>query len=425
MDITIINNIWRPVYGELVKGMQQLTPEWKNLKQLRNFSQLSPRSINWPVQLVHGGGIAFTSDGGSTARASSNEPPEATDSWTHLAGRFEVGYDALADEKMSATSIEKQVRFQAADKLASFQRSVAIGFYGYPDAVLFHATGASISNPSGTVTRFGIDSLYGDAGALPARTFIRDYLTVDKDWVNVHSGETTTLRNASPAQVDAINETSDLLDVDSGTYFGASISDGDAVVLSNQILSGSADDLNLGLNGLLHLTRAATVHNIATANYADWAAGVDVSSYGSALGGADLFQWFEEVEQRSGMAPEWAYTTTRAIAAAGGSELDQRRYGSDDDTMRLGFKKLNVMGVQAEGRPYCPGGHLFIGSSGAVRKIAPDEDVRDVVEMGDRAGGFQQYQDRLGFYKDQVMRTQMAATSRLGLGVVSGITENS
>ena len=425
MDITIINNIWKPVYGELVKGMQQLTPEWANLKQLRNFQQLSPRSINWPVELVQGGGIAFSSDGGSTARASSNEPPEATDSWTHLVGRFEVGFDALADEKLSSTAIEKQVSYQAADKLRSFQRAVAIGFYGYPDAILFHATGANISNPSGTVTRFGIDSLYGDAGALASNLRIRDYLTIDKDYVNVHNAETTSLRNATPALVDAISEANDTIDVDSGTYFGASISANDAVVLANQILSGSADDLNLGLNGLLHLTRATTVHNISSATYPDWDATVDQSAYGSALGGADLYQWFEEIEQRSGMAPEWAYTTVRAIAAAGGAELDQRRYGSDDDTMRLGFKNLNVMGVQTQGRPYCPPGHLFIGSSAAVRKIAPDEDVRDVVEMGDRAGGFQQYQDRLGFYKDQVMRSQIAAVSRAGLGVVSGITENS
>ena len=54
-----------------------------------------------------------------------------------------------------------------------------------------------------------------------------------------------------------------------------------------------------------------------------------------------------------------------------------------------------------------------------------DRFMRDVVEMGNRAGGFMQYQDRLGFYKDQVIRAQMAAVSRLGLGVVSGITENS
>jgi hypothetical protein len=424
MDITTINNIWRPVYGELVKGLRLLTPEWANLKQLRGFTQLSPRSINWPVELVHGGGMAFSSDGGSTARATSNQPPEATDSWTHLVGRFEVGFDAMVDSKMSGSAITKQVRYQAADKLRSFQRAVAMGFYGYPDAILFAATGANVSNPAGTQTAFGIDSIYGDAGALASNFRIRDFLTIDKDWVNVKVAETSASRNASPASVDAINETSDILTVDSGTYFGASIAANDAVVLANQILSGSADDLNLGLNGLLHLTRGATVHNLAAATYLDWVAGVDQSSYGSALGGADLYEWFETIEQRSGHPVQWGYTTVKAIAAAGGAELDQRRYGADEDTMRLGFKKLNVMGVQVEGRPYVPSGHLFLGSSSAVRKIAPDEDVRDVVEMGNRAGGFMQYQDRLGFYKDQVIRAQMAAVSRLGLGVVSGITEN-
>jgi len=428
MDLTVINTIWKPVYGQLVRGMQQLTPEWANLRQLKNFTQLSPRSINWPVELVNGGGIAFSSDGGSTARATSNEPPEATDSWTHMVGRFEVGFDQLVGEnasKFTAQQIEKQVRYQAADKLRSFQRAVAMGFYGYPDAIIFAATGANVSNPSGTQTAFEIDSLYGDAGALATNLRIRDYLTAGKDYINVKVAETSASRNAAVASVVSIAEATDIITVDSGTYFGASIAANDAVVLANQVLSGSADDLNLGFNGLLHLTRGATVHNIASSAQPDWVAGVDESSYGSALGGADLYQWFEEIEQRSGHTVEWGYTTVAAIAAAGGAELDQRRYGADEDTMRLGFKKLNVMGVQVEGRPYVPSGHLFLGSSTAVQKIAPDEDIMDVIESGDRAGGFKQYQDRLGFYKDQVMRSQIAAVSRLGLGVVSGVTENS
>jgi hypothetical protein len=425
MNTTIIDNIWRPVYGKLVKGLRLLTPEWAGLKQLKGFTQLSPRSINWPIELVHGGGMAFSSDGGSTARASSNAPPEATDDWTHLVGRFEIGFDELVDGKMGASAIEKQVRYQAADKLRSFQRAVAMGFYGYPDAILFHATGNSVSNPAGTQTAFEIDSIYGDAGALASHFRIRDYLTDEKDYVNVKAAETAVSRNATPAQVKAIAESTDIITVDSGTYFGASVAANDAVVLANQILSGSADDLNLGLNGLLHLTRGTTVHGLASATYADWVAGVNVSSYGSALGGADLYEWFETIEQRSGHPVKWGYTTVKAIAAAGGAELDQRRYGADEDTMRLGFKKLNVMGVQVEGRPYVPPGFLFLGSPTAMMKIAPDEDVRDVVEMGNRAGGFQQYQDRLGFYKDQIIRAQMGVVSRLGLGVVSGVTENS
>ncbi len=56
MDLTVINNVWRPVYGELIQGLRLLTPEWANLKQLKNFRQLSPRAINWPVDLAFGGG---------------------------------------------------------------------------------------------------------------------------------------------------------------------------------------------------------------------------------------------------------------------------------------------------------------------------------------------------------------------------------
>ncbi|KKL05133.1 hypothetical protein LCGC14_2609090, partial [marine sediment metagenome] len=141
MDLTVINNVWRPVYGELIQGLRLLTPEWANLKQLKNFKQLSPRSINWPVDLQFGGGIAATADGGSLARAVSNQPIEATDTWKHFVGRFEIGFDALEDggtSKFVKQEIKKQVRYQAADKLRSFRRAVAMMFYGHNTGVLFH-----------------------------------------------------------------------------------------------------------------------------------------------------------------------------------------------------------------------------------------------------------------------------------------------
>jgi hypothetical protein len=112
----------------------------------------------------------------------------------------------------------------------------------------------------------------------------------------------------------------------------------------------------------------------------------------------------------------------------GASELDQRRYGSEDNTMRMGFKSLNVMGVSVQARPYVPGGYMFIGSNGALRKLSPDEGSptpKNVVDSGEKAGSFQQYTNRLGFYKDQIFRAQLTAVQRLGLGVVSGITEAS
>jgi hypothetical protein len=163
MDTTVINTIWRPVYGMLVRGLALLTPEWENLKQLENFKKLSPRAIYWPVELVHGGGVAFTEDGGSTARAASNAPLEATDTWKHMVTRFEVGYDAIAaenDGKFAEQQIEKQVRYQAADKLRAFRRAIAVNFYGHNTGHLFLAEGDCLQS---------VEHLYQGAGEGPVR----------------------------------------------------------------------------------------------------------------------------------------------------------------------------------------------------------------------------------------------------------------
>lgn len=421
MDLTVINEVWRPVYGELVQGLRLLTPEWENLKRLTNFSQLSPRAINWPVDLRFGGGIAATSDGGSLARAVSNSPVEATDTWKHFVGRFEIGYDELVDEgdsQFTRQEIEKQVRYQAADKLKAFRRAVAMMFYGHNDGVLFHV--ATVDDGADQIT---VDNFYGVTGlAVPSR--IRDYITPNMDYIAIH--DATSEAEHVRAQVTGITESSDTLQLASGTDL-SSVADGDFVVLANQVVTGDNDtDLDGWMNGLLSLTRDTTLHGISSNDQPDWVAGVDESGYGSALSGSDLYEFFETIEQRSDHPPEWVYTTVGVIAAAGGAELDQRRYGSDEDTMRLGFKNLNVMGVQAQGRPYVPSGHAFIGSNSALRKLSPDEgspEPQNVVENGEKAGSFQQYTDRLGFYKDQVFRAQLTAVSRLGLGVVDGVTE--
>jgi hypothetical protein len=422
MDLQTINTIWRPVYGKLQKGIRLLLPEWKNLKKVENFRQLSLRQINWPVELVNGGGIVFTSDGGSTAKATSNEPPEATDSWIHMAGRFEIGYDAISmnnDGRVAAQQIKKQLGYQAADKLRSLQRAVAIGFYGFPDATLFLAEGTA-SNPSGNQTRVRLKDLYGITGLTPRN--VRSYITKDKDIVAVHSGATATVRGSG--KVIAINESTLDIDLDSASAFHLTVAAGDNVVLFNQALTGAADDFNLGINGLLHLMTSDTVHGISATNQPDWDVGFEVANLAAALSGASLYKAFEEIEQESNMRPQWVWTTTGAIAAAGGAELDQRRYGADEDTMRLGFRKLNIMGVQAEGRPYCPAGYAFIGSNSALRRIAPDEDPKDLIQSGDRSGGFKQYENTLGFYKDIVFRTQLAVTARKGLGYYGGVTES-
>jgi len=385
---------------------------------------LSPRSINWPIDIVFGGGIAHTSDGGSTARAASNEPVEASDSWKHMTARFEVGFDAFNAEgasKFQQQQIEKQIKFQAMDKLRSYRRAMAIGFYGHSTGIVFLAEGTA-SNPSGTNTKVRVNDLYGEAGlAVPSR--IRDYITVNKDYVNVHSGTTTTVRGGG--KVTAIDESNNDLTIATSSDISGSVADGDAIVLFNQVKSGAADDMDLWINGMLDITRATTLHGISSSSQPDWVAGVDESSFGSALSGQKLYEFFTDIEQRSDHPVEWVYTTTGVIAAAGGPELDQRRYGADTDTLVLGFKNLKTMGVDAKSRPFVPSGYAFLGSNSALRKLSPDESdtPSNIVSSAEGGDGFQQYEDTLGFYKDTVFRSQLTAVSRLGLGVIDGITE--
>jgi hypothetical protein len=423
MDLTIINTVWRPVYGELIQGLRLLTPEWANLKKLKNFRQLSPRAINWPVDLQFGGGIAATTDGGSLARAESNAPVEATDTWRHFVGRFEIGYDELVDEgdsKFVKQEIEKQVRYQAMDKLRSFRRAVAMMFYGQSTGVLFNLT--SVNDGADT---FVVQDLYGVSGlAVPSR--LRDYLTVNKDTVAILDTSNSDAELVR-AKVISLDDATDTVGVTSGTDLSGAAAT-DKLTLANQVITGDADtDNDIWMHGLLDITRAASLHGLATSAYPDWVAGVDESSYGTVRGG-NLYKFFEDINMRSNYPVQWAYTTVGAIAEMGASELDQRRYGSEDNTMRMGFKSLNVMGVSVQARPYVPGGYMFIGSNGALRKLSPDEGSptpKNVVDSGEKAGSFQQYTNRLGFYKDQIFRAQLTAVQRLGLGVVSGITEAS
>jgi hypothetical protein len=414
MDLTTVNTIWRPVYGDLVRAVALLTPEWSQLKSLTNFDMLSPRAINWPVELDHGGGIAATENGGSTARATTTSPVEATDTWKYFTGRFEVGFDELLAEnqgRFSKQQIEKQLRFQAGQKLRAFRKAFAINFYGHNTGVLFLVNDGT---PDDTIT---VDSLYGEDGLTPDR--IRDYLQAGEDTLAFINPADDSERGR--ALVSSIDESTSTITLDSDP--GAA--DNDYVVLANQVITDEGSDHDRWMNGFLDLYRATTLHDISSSDKPDWAPAVDEASYGAALSGKDAYKWFEEISQRSGHDVEWGYTTNGVIAEAGGAELDQRRYGDDQDTMRMGFNRLNMMGVVLEGRPYVPDGYLFLGSNTVLRKLSPDEssDPQNVVTSGDRAGSFQQYNDRLGFYKDQVIRSNLVCINRLGLGVVDGITE--
>lgn len=406
----LIQELYRPFHGDLVEGFQLITPEWARLKRLSDFEQLSRRSIIWPVDLTYGGGIALTSDGGPTAYASSNEPVEATDSWIHMTGRFDVSYDTMNDNdsKQKRSQIVRQLRYQTRDKLKSFKKRGSYMFYGFSDAVLFHIAGV-VSAPT-----YDVDNRYGVTGM---DVDLRAALTPGKDIVAIiDAGDgTTVLGRELVTAVDRVNGTITLENTIAG------VADGDFVVLANHI-DDTGTDLDGSINGLLEMVNSGQpLHGIDPADYPDWDPSTD-ESLSAVLGGKVLYKAFKRAEQESGFKPNFLWSTIEAVGEAGGAELDQRRYGREDNTMVLGFEDLKSMGVTVEGMINCPAGHAFGGSFRALQKISPDEDVETV-----QTGGPQQFvfkDTELGYTRNEVFRIQLACKSRKALLHWDSVTES-
>lgn len=424
-----IKTIWAPIYNKLERGFEIITDEWGKLKRLKKFTRLSMRSVNWPVKLALGGGIALTVTGGSVARAASNVPVEATDTWKHYVGRFDVDFDTADAENDSAfvsAQIEKQLRYQAADKMEAFHRAISIGFYGYPSATLFLVRGA----PTNGGLNVKIDSLYGVDGLMPDGEFcyIRDYITPGKDMVaGINPAPMGGAERGRQLVASIVEGAAGAAELRFTTAI-ANLADNDVIVLANQKKSGAGfgTDYNRGMNGLLHLTRANVVHNINGTTYPDWTAGVNLTLAGDnaarTLDGDMAYRWCQRIKARSKHKVSYVYTTAKVIAQAGAAELDQREYRSTEDTMRLGFEELVLAGgIRCMPMQYCPRGHVFLLADSALKKIAPDEKIRNVITTGDRMGTFKQYTDELSFYTDKIYRANLAVMSRQGIGVVSNV----
>lgn len=411
METQVINTLWRPFYGKLVTGLRLLTPEYSTLADLEDFEQLSARQMTWAVDLIFGGGIAYTVDGGSPARAVSNAPVEATDTWRHMARRFEVSYDVLTLENAAQVrdqQVKKQMRYQVKDALRSFKKSVAINFYGHNTGVV-----ALVDTATGTpVTSVTLKDRYGETGLAPDLS----WFTENKDKVAVIDPAGPTVRGIE--LVTSVDRTAGSLTFQNGI---TGVAAGDLIVFANH-LDGTSTDHNRWFNGLLDVARGSSLHGIATADQPDWAPAVDVDMASAALSGSKLALWFTEAENESDYAPNFAWTTPGVIAAAGGTQLDQKRYGADEDTMRLGFKHLNVMGVQTEGRPFCPPGHFFAGNNKALRRLSPDGSDPKKVKTGG-PNEFVYYGNQLGYFCDFVFRPQITCKSRKALIVADNVLE--
>lgn len=405
-----ITELWRPVHGRLVKGIELVTDEFALLSRLMDYTPLSPRQMKHPVDLEYGGGLAYTVDGGTVAHAVNNAPVEATLTYAWLTKRFDVTVgqmDAKTNAKFREARITEQLAYQGKMAVRTFHRGLSVGFYSGLNNV-FAKVNDVVSAPT-----YGLKDHFGLAGVVPPVA----YFVKNKDTVTfIDPG--TGLPRANRAKVTATDP-----GASPPTFtLAASITAGainDLVVLANQG-DNTGTDYNLGFEGMLDHLAATTLFGISSTVQPAWKPAVYNTNLGAALSGTELYKAFALAEQLSGYTPNFAFTTIGVVAAAGGAQLDQRRYGSDEDTMRIGFKNITTMGVTPKTSPWIPAKTFIADSTKSLMKLAPDSDIKSVEEAG---SPWRAYDSRLGFFTDDWFRLGLPRKSRASLIGYLNVTE--
>lgn len=413
MDTTIINEVWRPLYGDLQQGFSLLTPEWSMLKRLEGWKELSEREVIWPTNLRFGGGVAATVDGGTPARAMSNAPVEATETWAWFARRFQVSMaimKAKGDATFKKSKIREQLTYQTLDAMESFRKRIAIAFWGFDDNVLAEIKAVGGAPVYTLKDRYGRTGLAVDV----------DVFSPNNDYVAIVDPAATTSERGRDLVVDVTDDPVDPSIELAGAVAGAAASD--LVVFANQLdQTAGVHDYGLGFPGLLQHIHGATLHGIATADEPEWAPGLVVDKAGGALDESELFVAFATSNRRSPHKVDYALSTIGVIAAAGGAQLDKVRYTPQPGDVYLGFDSLTAMGVKVQIAEFAPSGYFVADSRASLRKFSPDDEPFKVMEGGEE---FHYYGTVLGYFCDILYRVGLTRFSRRSLIAYYNVLES-
>lgn len=291
-----VNKVWRKIQGDIVQGMQFEVEEFGRVGEITvpENTPWSAREVTMPVDIIEGGGIASIGEGGKLARPSTPNMEEITISILQFDGRFNATGLSEFGDKGDENQLERQLKYQGADKLRSMARHFGDYFYGVSTAYLAKVNAAL----TGTTLTHTLTAGYNQAG-ITDPTFIADKFRAG-DYVALNRGNGTLVTNAI-GYVGSVDRTNGALTV---TWNGSVTSvSGDTVVKANNMENTTIEgtDYNRGFVGLIDMLTASTVHGLANTvarwnpSYSDTAAGRfsgsklhraddEIKNYGSSKG---------------------------------------------------------------------------------------------------------------------------------------------
>ena len=178
-----VSNIWRIVQGELAQGIQFDNDEWNMVDDFVPPEDLpfSARSVQIPVDMIEGAGIASIPEGGTEARESSPNAREITVTMQQFNGRFNASLLAMYADKGEA-QVKKQLLYQGAHKIRDLSRHFSDYFYGVSNGYLAQAS----ATQTATTMTITLQGGYGVSGITDG-TFIANKFKVS-DWIAVING---------------------------------------------------------------------------------------------------------------------------------------------------------------------------------------------------------------------------------------------
>ena len=257
-----VSNIWRIVQGELAQGIQFDNDEWNMVDDFVPPEDLpfSARSVQIPVDMIEGAGIASIPEGGTEARESSPNAREITVTMQQFNGRFNASLLAMYADKGEA-QVKKQLLYQGAHKIRDLSRHFSDYFYGVSNGYLAQAS----ATQTATTMTITLQGGYGVSGITDG-TFIANKFKVS-DWIAVINGGALVTNGIG--RITAVTTAPRIVVVFNGS---TTVTSADYIVKANskENTTIAGTDYSRGLVGMIDMTTTASVHGLSSSTDGNW-----------------------------------------------------------------------------------------------------------------------------------------------------------
>lgn len=415
--ISSLSKAYKRSTTKLYRAYTRRVPEYRWLDDVPDEDIVpSGRENLIPLDVARGYGASMTQDGGYESRTETPALQEGAFVFVHCNARFAISLRAQAlDKAARGNFIIRQVKYQSIKAIEGVMRKFAYQFYGFSTGVLckIKTGGTYTANTVHTILLkdgFGLTTITDPA-------YLANMFTIGEGVGLVRTAALVTNALGTVSAVDPVNGTIDIT-WNGGATVTPAIDD--QLVYANAVTGGTLaeTDYNQWPVGLFDAITSASVHGLATATAAAWAAALNNASGGS-LGFVKGKKLRQALENNGD-------TTLRRLIVSNGVENDMQAkergalVWASPDAMSLDGN-VKMKGVEQVTSRFAPPTYAFgIGADAIGKKVVTEKpDEEELIDFG----RLFKAEDRSALKGGVDMIWAHIVRSRARLGQYSGLNE--